>query len=473
MSMIVNTNIASMNAQRSLHSSSKELSTAMERLSTGMKINSAADDSAGFAIAENMTAQVRGLNMAVKNANDGLGLIKIIENASNDVTDMLQRIRELAVQAASGTNSTSDRQNLHNEARALVYEIDRVAYSTAYNGANVLDGSFTEKKIQVGYNDGDVIGISVGSISSSNLGIIGGSGSGTTSQEGYDVTPSQESDSVTPPPDEGSSSAGPTTLENLDASMLGYYSSPAGTEGNYARLEVDADQIPEDMVDTVLSTGWSEVQNEGAGWGDGNTLTATAIFEFPDFDVEYAVADIQEESSGNFSVYLDGPTGELQDTVPSMSSLDDFNASMTINWHDAGESSPPPSDEGSDDSSTGESSNYASGNTSSENAQGSQLLNSIDLVNDPSNALNIVSAAIEQVGDQKANLGALQNRLDYTVSNLMNVAEFTSAARSRIQDADFAVEAARLAKAQVLQQSGVAMLAQANAAPQLALQLVR
>jgi len=482
MSMIVNTNIASMNAQRSLHSSSKELSTAMERLSTGMKINSAADDAAGFAIAENMTAQVRGLNMAVKNANDGLGLIKIIENASNDVTDMLQRIRELAVQAASGTNSTSDRQNLHNEARALVYEIDRVAYSTAYNGANVLDGSFTEKKIQVGYNDGDVIGISVGSISSSSLGIIGGSGSGTTSQEGYDVTPSQESDSVTPPPDEGSSSSGPTTLGNLDASMLGYYYSPAGTEGNYTRLEVDADQIPEDMVDTVLSTGWSEEQNEGAGWGDGNTFTATAVFEFPDFDVEYAVADIQEESSGNFSVYLDGPTGELQDTVPSMYSLDELDASMSINWHDAGESSSPPSDEGSNDSSTGdssesassgESSDYASGNTSSENAQGSQLLNSIDLVNDPSNALNIVSAAIGQVGDQKANLGALQNRLDYTVSNLMNVAEFTSAARSRIQDADFAVEAARLAKAQVLQQSGVAMLAQANAAPQLALQLVR
>merc|ERR1712093_850405 len=113
------------------------------------------------------------------------------------------------------------------------------------------------------------------------------------------------------------------------------------------------------MVDTVLSTGWSEEQNEGAGWGDGNTFTATAVFEFPDFDVEYAVADIQEESSGNFSVYLDGPTGELQDTVPSMYSLDELDASMSINWHDAGESSSPPSDEGSNDSSTGDSSESA------------------------------------------------------------------------------------------------------------------
>ena len=153
MSMIVNTNIASMNAQRSLYASSKEVSTAMERLSTGLKINSAADDAAGFAIAESMTAQVRGLNMAVKNANDGLGLVKVIENASNDVTDMLQRIRELAVQASNGTNSVSDKQNLQNEARALIDEIDRVATTTQYNNENVLDGSFADKKIQVGYND--------------------------------------------------------------------------------------------------------------------------------------------------------------------------------------------------------------------------------------------------------------------------------------------------------------------------------
>ena len=142
----------------------------MERLSTGLKINSAADDAAGFAIAESMTAQVRGLNMAVKNANDGLGLVKVIENASNDVTDMLQRIRELAVQASNGTNSVSDKQNLQNEARALIDEIDRVATTTQYNNENVLDGSFADKKIQVGYNDGDSINFSVRSITASELG---------------------------------------------------------------------------------------------------------------------------------------------------------------------------------------------------------------------------------------------------------------------------------------------------------------
>ena len=127
MSLVVNTNIGSMNAQRSLEASSNELQTAMERLSSGKKINSAADDAAGFAIAERMTAQVRGLNMATKNANDGLSMLAVIEKATNDVTDMLQRIRELAVHAANDTNSATDRGYLHSEVEELVSEIDRVA----------------------------------------------------------------------------------------------------------------------------------------------------------------------------------------------------------------------------------------------------------------------------------------------------------------------------------------------------------
>ena len=134
MSIVVNTNVSSMNAQRSLMSSGRELQNAMERLSTGKKINSASDDAAGFAIAESMTAQVRGLSMAAKNANDALGLLKVVENATNDVTDMLQRIRELAVQAQSGTNSTGDIANLQQEANALIDEIGRVSTDTRYNG---------------------------------------------------------------------------------------------------------------------------------------------------------------------------------------------------------------------------------------------------------------------------------------------------------------------------------------------------
>ncbi len=271
MSIVVNTNIGSLNAQRSLAESSRELSTAMERLSSGKKINSAADDAAGFAIAERMTAQVRGLNMATKNANDGLAMLATIENATNDVTDMLQRIRELAVQAANDTNGAQDRTYLQTEVDSLVAEINRVSTDTVYNDSVVLDGNLSGS-LQVGTASGQTIDFAITSIDTTTLGV-----------------------------------------DALDLS--------------------DA------------------------------TNAATA--------------------------------------------------------------------------------------------------------------LTAIDSAIETVAGNRAGYGALSNRLEYTVSNLMNVAEFTTAARSRIEDADFAAESARLAKAQVLQQTGTAMLAQANASSQLAIQLIR
>ena len=286
MSIVVNTNIGSLNAQRSLAESSRELSTAMERLSSGKKINSAADDAAGFAIAERMTAQVRGLNMATKNANDGLAMLATIENATNDVTDMLQRVRELAVQAANDTNSGTDRSYLQLEVDSLMAEINRVSSQTVYNNQKVLDGN-QSGTLQVGTEDGQTISFNIASIDTSTLGL------------------------------------------------------------------------------TDFVTG--------------------------------------------------------QDTN---------GADVTANI-------------------------------------------SVMSASDAAQALAKISTAIEQVAGDRAGYGALSNRLEYTVSNLMNVAEFTTAARSRIEDADFAAESARLAKAQVLQQTGTAMLAQANASSQLAIQLIR
>jgi len=160
-----------MNAQRSLASSGKDLQQAMERLSTGSKINSAADDAAGFAIAESMTAQVRGLSMSAKNASDALGLLKVVENATNDVTDMLQRIRELAVQAQSGTNSTGDIANLQAEANALIDEIGRVSEDTKYNGKARIGADAATINIQVGYNDGDTIAVTTYNVKAENLGV--------------------------------------------------------------------------------------------------------------------------------------------------------------------------------------------------------------------------------------------------------------------------------------------------------------
>jgi len=281
MGLVVNTNVASLNAQRAIAASGIELKTAMERLSSGKKINSAADDAAGFAIAERMTAQIRGLNMAAKNANDGLSMLATIENATNDVTDMLQRIRELAVQAVNDTNGTADREYLQAEVASLLEEIDRVSTQTVYNNMNLLDGT-QSGVVQVGTEAGQSVSYSIDSIGTDSIGADNGAGGIT------------------------------------------------------------------------------------------------------------AIATISVETSA-----------------------------------------------------------------------------------DASAALDVISGAIEQVAGQRASYGALQNRLEYTVSNLMNVAEWTNSARSRIEDADFAAESARLAKAQVLQQTGTAMLAQANAASQLALQLIK
>ena len=305
MSLVVNTNIGSLNAQRSLANSSKELATAMERLSSGKKINSASDDAAGFAIAERMTAQVRGLNMATKNANDGLAMLATIENATNDVTDMLQRIRELAVQAGNDTNSLTDRQYLQTEVNSLLKEINRVADQTKYNGLAVLDGSRT--------------------------GVI---------QTGTE--------------------AGQTTAFNI--------------------LAIDTDTLG-------LTTAAYEPGVDGAA---GTAATA-----------------FQATAAGVMT---------LDATVIPMSILSASDAAAS---------------------------------------------------------LTAISTAIEQVASNRAGYGALSNRLEYTASNLMSVAEFTTQARSRIEDADFAAESARLSKAQVLQQTGTAMLAQANAASQLAIQLIR
>ena len=340
MSLVVNTNIASMNAQRSLHASGRELSEAMERLSTGKKINSAADDAAGFAIAESMTAQIRGLSMAAKNANDAQSLLSIVENATNDVTDMLQRVRELAVQAQSDTNSSSDKSFLQGEAEALFKEIDRVSSDTTYNNVAYLGSGAANLNIQVGYNDGNTISITTYNITSGNLG---------TADTAADVAP-------------------------------------------------------------VAAVAGVDVNGNGDFTDAGDTAPVAAV------------AGVDNNGDGDFT-----------DPAVTGTKL------------------------------------YKSGGTAAEGFNATSGYLDISL----SGSLKVISDAIDQVAGYKAEWGAGQNRLEYTVSNLMNVVEFTSAARSRIQDADFAVEAAKLAKAQVLQQSGAAMLAQANAAPQLALQLLK
>jgi len=405
MSIVVNTNVASMNAQRSLASSGKDLQQAMERLSTGSKINSAADDAAGFAIAESMTAQVRGLSMSAKNASDALGLLKVVENATNDVTDMLQRIRELAVQAQSGTNSTGDIANLQAEANALIDEIGRVSEDTKYNGKALIGAQAATLNVQVGVNDGDTIAVTTYNVKAENLGVkVNAATTSTANDKALIALKKDDGTYLNIAQTLTAEVAGVKQIETITTGTLSDYS------GN-----------------TVISDGTTTVTVDHAG------------VKKPD-DLADLVSDIQ------------GGTGyaSLNFTVAASGS------DIAVTWKTDGAKS------GATFTQAGASDEGIATTTSGGSA-----------ANKVAGALEVITGAIEQVAGYKAAWGAGQNRLEYTVSNLMNVVEFTTAARSRIQDADFAQEAAKLAKAQVLQQTGAAMLAQANAAPQLALQLIK
>ncbi len=352
MSLVVNTNIGSLNAQRSLASSSDELQTAMARLSSGKAINSAADDAAGFAIAERMTAQIRGLNMATKNTNDALSLLAVAESAQSDVVDMMQRIRELAVQAANDTNSATDRGYLQQEVDEIISEIDRIGTQTRFNGENIVDGTFFNKTVQVGSEAGQSINLGIYSLQSADLGFIATSTGSAT--DGSNVYDSSNNTTV----------VGSTTFD------------PGVRAGDFAFLGAPA---------------------------------AETLF--------YVITSLDD----GMMVYQDASQVPAGETI--------YKAEFGMDQ--------------------------------------------VDLVNDAATSLEVIDNALSQLYFQQASVGAAQNRLEYTVSNLMNVSEYTTAARSRIEDADFAVESARLAKAQVLQQTGTAMLAQANSSSQLVLSLIR
>jgi flagellin len=433
MSIVVNTNIGSLNAQRSLAESSRELATAMERLSTGKKINSAADDAAGFAIAERLTAQVRGLNVATKNANDGLAMLATIENATNDVTDMLQRVRELAVQASNDTNSSTDRQYLQKEVDSLLNEINRVASQTVYNNKVVLDGSLSGQ-LQVGTDMGQNISFAIKSIDTDSLGLTGSAAVAAVDTFAY--------------------AALDTAIEATTAGDAVEFVF-AGTTLSFV-TEDTGDSAGKISKTATVATVVADIQNHGS----------------------YASANFTVASDGTDLVFTAKTAGA--NTTRATYSVDGaaaVNAAQTTAGADAGATSdaytagstPNVIATTSDDNSVTSTGSAQTPSAGTDSVLGLSVLTAADA----DASLAKITAAIEQVAGNRAEYGAMANRLGYTVSNLMNVAEFTTAARSRIEDADFAAESARLAKAQVLQQTGTAMLAQANAASQLAIQLIR
>ena len=600
MALVINTNVSSLTAQRALAESNTDLQTAMERLATGSKLNSAADDAAGLAMVQRMTAQVRGLAMAVKNANDGQALTQSIEGALGEVSDMLQRMRELALQAANGTNSSADRSFLQSEVNLLIQEISRVSGNTRYNGELILDGTFLNKSLQVGIEEGENIIFSVESVASEMIGahtIIGdGQGAAAAGTDpaansttlnddieifgylGTEKTAASPADTAKETAVKVNNFTGETGVKAYAKTFATLYSDTTTSKtysvkingyetGNFVIAEgdvesavdsinqisgstgvtasssnnkillfdADGDDITIENTQTLAGHNNLTVQKIGedglitntvgsaitlgvSGANDATRVSGTLKLVSPNaFSIDQkAVNEVTAVALGNTAMDGSNETITVGDGVKTLTlysggagansvanlvrdiqahaDYGDLAFSVTANtagnglvytWKQAGVITDLNSSYAAVFTSTTGNNEAVSQTTAGVNSLGyytanssAATLNNLTAVNISSmvsagDSISIIDAALDKVAQMRSDLGAIENRLAYTGSNLMNIAEKTADARSRLNDADYALESARLAKSQVIQQAGTQMLSQANQLTQLVLDLLR
>ena len=516
MPQIINTNIASLNAQRNLNRSQSDLATSLQRISSGLRINSAKDDAAGLAISERFTSQIRGFNQAARNANDGISLAQTTEGALAEVNNNLQRLRELAIQSANATNSASDRQALDNEAQQLIAEIDRVAQQTTFNGTNVLDGTFVAQAFQIGANANETISISSVNARTATLGAFATSSTASASNQrsltadGTGATVigdanQLEADELTvngnavlAPTADGVSfnpgalstlssqsaiaianainQAAPGVTAVADANVVNLGTVTAGTlaSGTFTINGVSIAGTFAGGASTDIVTAINAVQNQtgvSAALNTSNQLELTAAdgrnITLAQSNGAAVASDIFTSAStaGNV-VDLTGAVDAVFDSAATTASSTTIRSTVTLTSGDA----------------ITVGNGVAGGNASeigftagSQAVSSATALSSVSLLTAATSqsSLATLDTALGSVSSSRSTFGAVQNRLESTIRNIQTAAENLSAARSRIQDADFAAETAALTRSQILQQAGVSILAQANAAPQSVLALLQ
>ncbi|WP_028492254.1 flagellin [Thioalkalivibrio sp. ALE19] len=424
MSQVINTNVMSLNAQRNLNESQGALSQSLERLSSGLRINSAKDDAAGLAISERFTSQINGLNQAVRNSNDGISLAQTAEGALDTVSDALQRARELSVQAANDSNSASDRQALNDEVQQLMDEVGRIANNTEFNGQRILDGSAEELFFQVGANQGQMISVTEVDARTTQLGsqeVVGSGVYSSSELEDFDF-------------DE---------MENIEIEVYAPGADPDNGDDPVGTVTVDFDEIDgveslDDVVRAINSTlaeGVDDVMDNG---NVDEEATAAANEALQAADIQ---ASIRVDDDGNQGIAL---TGAFNSPFEVSQNEDDGEAADNAFFGDEEPSEPID-------------------------------LTDIDVTSRDSatEAIGALDGALTQISSLRSELGAVQTRFESTISNLEIGSENLSDARSRIMDADFAAETAELTRAEVLQQAGTSVLGQANAVPQNVLGLLQ
>jgi flagellin len=573
MSMTINTNVSALNAQRNLQKTQNSLQTALQRLSSGLRINSAKDDAAGLAISDRFTAQITGLNQAVRNANDGISMAQTTDGALQAITDNLQRIRELAVQAANGSNTADDRKSIQLEVTQLTSEIDRIAKTTTFNNVHVLDGSAGTTQYQVGANANETISMDGVDARAQSL----GSQAGLVQSTGYRVT---LEDGTLDAGTQGIQEASGGTLTSVSGGQIAVAigSNTAvsiataqfgGTITNVAYTSIEdvnsvdyGTGIAKKIADRINTIRTDQITNTNAGESgtflEGVYASATTTFSVSDLK-SGGTLDLRSGASGNSSGsdYTFVGSGSITngglkingvDIGPATFQANDADGSLTnainaksdttgvqASINDKGELVLTASDGRDISISTSNTATtnllFAGGGTSANSAQtasqqfsqdfqhlritgnvtisaadtidltssieggeagfnndtpgsGSLKVNNgqatgsianadVTTVDAANTTINSVDSALKQIDNIRAQLGAVQNRFGSTISNLQSVTENLSASRSRILDTDFATETTAMTKAQILQQAGTAMLAQANTLPQQVLSLLK
>lgn len=488
MPQVINTNIMSLNSQRNLNSSQSALQTSLQRLSSGLRINSAKDDAAGLAISERFTSQIRGLDQAIRNANDGISLAQTAEGALSESGNILQRIRELSVQSANATNSASDRQALQAEVSQLVSELDRIASSTEFNGQKLLDGTFGTAIFQVGANANQTIQATTANFRANNFGnyrVEGfGSSAGNEARlggEALTVTGSLGAETVDV--EVGSSARDVADLVASKANSTGV-SAFALTE-ELATFDSAGAYVVNLASDNIQST---KVAFTISGT-QGNDGLAGAVTAFNDVASKTGVtARISDNGEGIILRNSTGNNINISETESNTNAGSFMVSGATIRSgaetaQDAQDNPEAPlsgivvTGQVTFDSDKSFSVVGDAGETVTNATEASNLnsVNNLDVssVAGANLALATVDAALNTVSNQRAKFGAIQSRFGSTIANLATNSENLSAARSRIRDADFAKETAELTRNQILQQAGTAMLAQANVAPQNVLTLLQ
>jgi flagellin len=493
MALTLNTNVSSLSIQRSLNETTRALETSMQRLSTGYRINSAKDDAAGLQIANRMSSEISGMRIAVRNANDGISLAQTAEGALQQSTLILQRMRDLALQAANGTNSIDDRSALQQEVLQLKQELGRIAETTSFAGRKLLDGSYGSSALQVGANAFETIAVSLGNFGVKRIGVSSRDlVNGTTGVLAADQLGGLLAQNGAVPDNEVSGEltiyGRTTTAFTVEgsaksvASSINKYTEATGVSAD-ARTLVQLDFSEDDTYSFELYGSNSEaVSIRGKVEGGDLSLLVEAInaekgttgisarieegklWLVSEAGDDIVLEDFLSEENGTAVIQAFDYSGE-DELTSAVATLDDDSSARAIGVVRMS----------SNNAFSTEADGITVDGSTTQNFSRLESVDDIDLLTDVDAqlAIGVIDGALSLIDSARAELGAVQNRLEYTIASLENTAENLSAARSRIRDTDYAAEVSELVRRQILQQAATAMLAQANQRPQAILTLLQ